>query len=235
MRDRQKSVFIGLFVLTLSLLLIPIYNPVSALPPVRGTGEGPGPRPIPIPRGPIPTPPRPNIIISDTLVHYHEFGPNDLLQLGKAVMLTSGFVVGSTAAIGAAVATGFIPTVVAGAGVVAGAQGYYEKMKQLHGLGARGDDILYPGKHMQGTDGRPCTISAIYINLLDHYYNVINTGKVTQSNGPIPFTTFGASLVKSHEGTSDPSVEVHWFYDVGSATRYNVAYYVDRPGCAITG
>ena len=165
-----------------------------------------------------------------------------MVDIGKAIIYTGGYVSGTAATISATSAAcaatagafcGAIP--VAAATVLAVTELYYSKMKQLHGGGARGDDLLYAGKRMQGSDGRPCTISQENVQLLDQNYNVISRGKVTSAEGSLPVIHYGASISRSDEGSSDPIVEVHWFYDIGTATRYNVIYQVDRPGCAITG
>ena len=60
------------------------------------------------------------------------------------------------------------------------------------------------------------------------------TPKEAKSTGDLPGTTFGARIEKGVVGTSDASVAVHWWYDVGTAVRYRVIYYLERPGGRIS-
>jgi hypothetical protein len=84
-----------------------------------------------------------------------------LHDLGKAVTYTSGYIIGTSTAITAAVGT--CTTVVACAGgialaaptVIAGTEYYHNHIKKLHGPGAKGDDILYPGKQIKDKDRTP--------------------------------------------------------------------------------
>jgi hypothetical protein len=182
----------------------------------------------------------PNQVAGDSMVHWYQFTSENLHDLGKAVTYTSGYLIGTGAAITAAV--GACTTVVACAGgialatptVIAGTEYYHNHIKKLHGTGAKGDDILYPGRQIKDKDGTPCKISDTNIELLDSKYLVLQTGKSTSAKGSLPLTTFGAHLASSRPGTSDAFVQVHWWYDMGNAVRYRPVYTVDRVGCTIT-
>jgi hypothetical protein len=178
----------------------------------------------------------PNQVAGDAMAHWYQFTSENLLDLGKAVAYTGGYLIGTRAAIAGVVAS--CTTVVACGGgiavgtptVVKGTQVYYSKMKQLHGTDAKGD-ILSPGKKIKDKDDTPCKISDVNIELLDSKYLVIQTGKSTSAKGSLGFgSAFGARLVNSRPGTSDAFVQVHWWYDMGSAIRYRPVYTVDHAG-----
>jgi hypothetical protein len=217
--QRIKSIGMGLLVLTVSLLLTPLSDPhpVRALSTIQG----------------------------DAMVHWYQLTHENLVDLGHGLLYTGAYIAGTKALIDTTIGLcapphGLITCGFSIAGsvraIVAGTPPYIKLMKQLHGLGARGDDILYAGERIQGTDGRPCTISDVNVQLLDHDYNVISTGKATSHSTGFPlFATFGARLDNSRPGTSDPIVKIHWWYDTGVAVRYRPIYTVDRAGCTITG
>jgi hypothetical protein len=195
-----------------------------------------------LPSGPVGhTPVRlPNQVEGGAMVHYYQLTEKNLIDVGKAVAYSGGYIIGTKAAIVGTVAAcatvAACPVAISAATpvVVAGTKEYYSKMKQLHGPGAKGDDILSAGKQIKNKDGMPCKISDVNIDLLDRKYLVLQTGKSTSAKGSVPFTTFGVRLENSRPGTSDATVQVHWWYDMGSAVRYRPVYTVDRVGCTIT-
>lgn len=237
----QKLLLVAVSALTLSLLLVPQYNVANSQPAkscektaAKCDGEGPV-RP--------PTKPR-NSVSTDYVIHYHNFGPQDLITVGKAVVYTGGFVIGTKTAVDGVILAAHggvlpaIPSAITAAPVIiAIGSKWIDQMKQLQGGGTKGDDILYIGKHMKTSNGTPCKITSTFLNLLDHDKNVVQSGRAVSEAGSLPGTHYGASIPEggSREGGSDPSVDVHWFYDLGTATRYRVVYLVDRPGCSITG
>jgi|SwirhirootsSR2_FD_contig_71_2244150_length_1111_multi_2_in_0_out_0_2 hypothetical protein len=166
------------------------------------------------------------------MVHWYQLTQENVIDLGKAVALTVGFIIGTKAAIAASIATGGLAGVALLTPIPAAGAEYYNQMKKLHGLGARGDDIISPGARMIATGGGSCTINNVYLNLLDKNYNVVDSGKNTQYR-PLFWATIGASVIASQEGTDNAATAVHWWYDVGAAVRYQVMYVVTGNNCVL--
>ena len=212
---KVKIIGIGFLILIITLVLNPIYNSVSAQYELKG----------------------------DAMVRWWELKHENLVDVGKGLILTGGYVIATHSAIAAVGAAGV--TVVAcgiaiAAGtpaIIVGSEHYYDQMKGLLGQGSRGDDIINVGQHFQDPNGNQCKISDVNIQHLDNNYNVIATGtdpKQEKTILGITVASLGTRLIHSNIDTSDPTVKIHWWYDPGVAVRYSPIYTVDHPGCSIT-
>lgn len=51
--------------------------------------------------------------------------------------------------------------------------------------------------------------------------------------GPSGAYSIGVQVVNAIVGTSHPGIDVHWWFDLGSAVRYRVHYYCTADRCDI--
>jgi Thermolysin metallopeptidase, alpha-helical domain/Fungalysin/Thermolysin Propeptide Motif len=93
-------------------------------------------------------------------------------------------------------------------------------------FGGKGDDPISGGKTVSGPG---CIISAINLHLLDSDYKL---KAVTSPGGPDAiYGGTGARITSHNSGTNDPLVNVHWWFDAGSAVRYKIVYSITGVGC----
>jgi hypothetical protein len=179
--------------------------------------------------------------LGDTIVHYYSFVPQDILIYGAMIVVVGGFAVAvGTAApvIVAAVEAGEVLAAIGAGGTLVGTGiKAYNQLSALHTkAGTKGTDILGIKKRLLDRNGNPAIIKDIEVQLVDQHGNIIGRGwhgNYAESYGPFPGSTFGARIQYSKIGTNDPAVAVHWWYDAGTAVRYRVVYYTDKPGCSI--
>ena len=88
-------------------------------------------------------------------------------------------------------------------------------------------------------NGSPGTTDTIEVQLLDRNWQII--GRTQPSQAPAVFQygplggmySFGVEVVTAMLGTADPSIGVHWWFDIGSAVRYRVHCYCTGDRCDI--
>ena len=99
-------------------------------------------------------------------------------------------------------------------------------------VGGRGDDIINPGIL---TPGSTCKIDNVILILQDKDRNPLATTSKGERDAISPFppyvSKFGARIVDSHEGTTNMEVKVHWFFDIGTAVRYQILYLLSGDDC----
>jgi len=107
-------------------------------------------------------------------------------------------------------------------------------------VGGKGDDDVNLGLLMTEAGNRlqGCPITDIFLELLDNHGGVIGTTTlggpdVVSHYGPFGALSFGARLVQTspNAGAGDPHVKVHWWFDVGSAVRYQIHYFSTGTDC----
>jgi Zn-dependent metalloprotease len=93
-------------------------------------------------------------------------------------------------------------------------------------LGGRGDDTINAGKIVTG---QGCLISNVELLLLDSDYQIRSR---TSPGGPdAHFGSTGARIVRANVGTDNAEVQVHWWFDIGSAVRYKLLYSLSGTNC----
>ncbi len=108
----------------------------------------------------------------------------------------------------------------------------FVKPQVYHGgnaFGGSGDDTLNNGD----SAGAGCTITSVFLQLLDNHYNVVSGTTVE------PFTEATAGdvshwtgkITNDPRGTSDYTTTVHWSYATGVADRYQIEYLVTGANC----
>jgi hypothetical protein len=78
----------------------------------------------------------------------------------------------------------------------------------------------------------------IEVELLDRNGQIIGRTQPGQAPavyqyGAFGMYSFGVEVVTAMLGSSDPAIDVHWWFDVGSAVRYRVHYYCTGDSCDI--
>ena len=104
--------------------------------------------------------------------------------------------------------------------------------------GGKGTDRLNLSSMVREPNGSACTIDVIEVELLDRKGQIIGRtqpgqGPAVHHYGPFGMYSFGVEVVNAMLGTSDPGIDVHWWFDVGSAVRYRVHYYCTGDSCDI--
>lgn len=104
--------------------------------------------------------------------------------------------------------------------------------------GGKGTDKLNVSSMVRAPNGSACTIDMIEVELLDRNGQII--GRTQPGQAPAVFQygafgmySFGVEVVTAMLGSSDPAIDVHWWFDVGSAVRYRVHYYCTGDSCDI--
>jgi Zn-dependent metalloprotease len=102
--------------------------------------------------------------------------------------------------------------------------------------GGKGTDKLNASSMVRAPSGSPCTIDVVEVELLDRNGQIIGRTQPGQAPavfqyGPFGMYSFGVEVVNAMLGTSDPAIDVHWWFDVGSAVRYRVHYYCTGDSC----
>jgi Zn-dependent metalloprotease len=95
-------------------------------------------------------------------------------------------------------------------------------------FGGKGDDIVNPGVNVTGTG---CQITDVILELLDRNYQLQSSHRMGQADAQYGGT--GARITSQNLGTTDATVGVHWWFDMGSACRYQLRYLVSGIGCAL--
>lgn len=103
------------------------------------------------------------------------------------------------------------------------------------GFGGKGDETINAGKTLSGTG---CIITQVVLELLDSKGNVVATTTkgspdATQHFGLFNAFVYGASITSDGTGTNMEDVTVHWYFDVGSACRYRLHYYIQGTSCSL--
>jgi len=104
------------------------------------------------------------------------------------------------------------------------------------GIGGKGNDMVNSGISIQG--GADAKIDNVEVELLDSNLNPI--GITTRKGSPDAVVHFGflnslswgARVDADGSGGRDETVNVHWWFDVGSACRYRVKYYASGTNVA---
>jgi hypothetical protein len=208
-----------------------------ALPIRGGIDGGGGWTPLPTPTT-TPT----KIIDGGTYVHWYQItNMNNLISLAKGAMLTGGYLLAHVpiaTAVVAGISSGAWPAAAAAAvKLVPGTTAYIAAMSKLHGFGARGDDLLYPTSKITTNTGASCKVVDVYVKLLDRNYNEIKRTSTTNPASALiiwPASTIGVYVAKEHPGTDRAAADIHWWYDMGTAVRYQLLYTVTGgQDCAI--
>ena len=96
----------------------------------------------------------------------------------------------------------------------------------LGAFGAGGDDIVNSGASVQGTG---CVIDEVIWSC-----STSNTGCNPQTTWAVRCCLggTGARITGQNIGTADMTVNVHWWFDMGSACRYQIRYLISGTGCS---
>jgi hypothetical protein len=73
---------------------------------------------------------------------------------------------------------------------------------------------------------------SVEIELLDREGTVLAKSRDTRHEYNF-FTSIGARITESHEGSNNAEVKTHWWYDAGTAVRYQVVYTVTGVNCQL--
>jgi len=101
-------------------------------------------------------------------------------------------------------------------------------MVHFGGLGGKNDETVNSGMSVTGTG---CTITNVILELLDRNYQVQATHQMGQPQAQYGRT--GAEITSQNIGSSDATVGVHWWYDLGWACRYQLRYLISGTSCSL--
>lgn len=105
-------------------------------------------------------------------------------------------------------------------------------------LGGKGTDLLNWPLLVRDPALQGCIVDLIEIELLDKNGQILartspGNPPAVQRYGPLGALSFGVEITRSMLGSSSPGVDVHWWFDIGSAVRYRVHYYCTGDSCDI--
>lgn len=93
------------------------------------------------------------------------------------------------------------------------------------GLGGKGDDSINTGVTVAGS--ADCVVDNVKVDALDKDDNVVvSAGKGAAASGSTSWPTWGSEITADGKGTNSTAVTVHWWYDLGVATRYRIHYFL---------
>ena len=103
--------------------------------------------------------------------------------------------------------------------------------------GGKGDDMVNAGRVMKQPDGTLCPITDVFLELLDQKGSVAASTSAVAAPmfvkyGPFGWFSWGGLIASANLGTPDPMIDVHWWFDIGSAMRYQVRYFSVGTSCA---
>ncbi|MBI5903260.1 MAG: M4 family metallopeptidase [Deltaproteobacteria bacterium] len=104
------------------------------------------------------------------------------------------------------------------------------------GVGDRGDDTINAGVNVTGAG---CVVDDVVLELLDRQYQVVATTRQGDADAVQTYQaglitlSYGARVSASNRGTANEEVSVHWWYDIGSANRYRLRYYLLGNNCSL--
>jgi hypothetical protein len=104
---------------------------------------------------------------------------------------------------------------------------YHEHDSTFHG--SKGNDQLNAGLRLTG--GAPdCVVKNVEVQAVDKRQEVVAAAsRGADAVGSASFPHWGARIESGGVGTKDLAVNVHWWYDVGVAVRYNLKYTIESP------
>ena len=103
-------------------------------------------------------------------------------------------------------------------------------------FGAKGTDTINSGKVVVGS---ACAILGVKLQLVDKHGVPLGDSSTTTSLGRPDAvvgswpSTAGAGILSVGTSATDETVTVHWWYDMGRACRYRLAYLVQGANCSL--